>query len=137
MSINSAQFGVGDTSYKMAGELAGLTALVDAFYDNMASLPEAEKIRGMHPSDLSLSRQKLVYFLSGWLGGPKLFAEHFGTIHIPTAHRHLAVGEKERDAWMLCMEKAVDVQAYDDAFKTYLIEQLRIPAERIRQACNA
>lgn len=134
---NQKKFGVGDSSYLMAGELAGLSQLVDSFYDHMDRLSEAKIIRAMHPSDLSLSRKKLVYFLSGWLGGPKLYAEHFGPIHIPTAHRNLDVGEQERDAWMHCMQKAVDEQPYDSAFKVYLIEQLNIPAERIRQACNA
>jgi hemoglobin len=32
----------------MAGELAGITQLVNAFYDNMDALKEAENIRSMH-----------------------------------------------------------------------------------------
>lgn len=130
-------FGTGDSSYLMAGELAGLTQLVDSFYEHMNRRPEAKSIRAMHPANLSLSREKLVCFLSGWLGGPKLYAERFGSIHIPTAHRHLDVGVEERDAWISCMQKAVDEQPYERAFKEYLMGQLNIPAERIRQACNA
>ena len=38
---------------------------------------------------------------------------------------------------MLCMQKAVDEQPYEESFKVYLIEQLRVPAERILSACNA
>jgi len=37
---------------------------------------------------------------------------------------------------MLCMKKAVDEQPYEESFKVYLIEQLRVPAERIFSACN-
>ena len=136
MNVDESKFGVGDYSYQMAGEISGLTKLVNLFYDNMESLPEAQVIRSMHPSDLSSARQKLAYFLSGWLGGPKLYSENYGPINIPGAHRHLSVGVEERDAWMLCMAKAVELQPYDEAFKKYLIAQLSVPAERIRVACS-
>lgn len=129
-------YGSGDASYQAAGELPGLLKLVDTFYGYMETLPEAKAILAMHPADLVLSRKKLAYFLSGWLGGPKLYAEHFGAIGIPSAHRHLAIGYVERDAWMLCMSKAVAEQPYTKAFKLYLLEQLRMPAEVIRQACE-
>ena len=137
MSTKSCEYGVGDNSYKMAGELAGLTKLVDDFYDIMNVIPESKNIRGMHPSDLAESRNKLVYFLSGWLGGPKLYSENFGKISIPFAHRHLSVGVEESEAWILCMQKAVENQPYEEPFKIYLIEQLRVPAERIRVACSS
>jgi hemoglobin len=102
----------------------------------METLPEAKVIRSMHREDLTLSRKKLAYFLSGWLGGPKLYPENFGSISIPSAHKHLPIGAEESDAWMLCMQKAVEKQPYEEPFKLYLIEQLRIPAERIRVACG-
>lgn len=136
MNSKSCEYGVADSSYKAAGELAGLTKLVDSFYDFMESLPEAKKIRAMHKSDLSESRKKLAYFLSGWLGGPKLYSENFGRITIPSAHKHLPIGLDESEAWILCMQKAVAEQHYEESFKQYLIEQLRVPAERIRVACS-
>lgn len=136
MSSETIEYGIGDGSYRAAGELAGLTKLVDSFYDYMEELPEAKVIRAMHKDDLTDSRKKLAYFLSGWLGGPRLYSEHFGSISIPSAHRHLTVGYAERDAWMLCMEKAVEQQAYESSFKAYLIQQLKVPAERIRVACE-
>ena len=130
-------YGVGDSSYKAAGELAGLTRLVDAFYDFMDSLPEVGKIREMHPVDLTESRKKLVYFLSGWLGGPRIYAQTFGQMSIPQAHQHLPLTQIESDMWILCMQKAVDEQPYAQSFKVYLIRQLRVPAQRIRAVCEA
>lgn len=125
-----------DGSYLAAGELPGLIKLVDAFYDFMDTLPEAQAIRAMHKKDLTESRQKLAYFLSGWLGGPRLYAEHFGGINIPAAHRHFPVSYEERDAWLLCMQRAVELQPYEESFKEYLMQQLSVPAERIRMACE-
>ena len=135
MSTIENQYGTSDTSYKAAGELEGLTKLVDDFYDQMSTLTEAKHIREMHPNDLSLSRKKLVYFLSGWLGGPSLYAQHFGGISIPRSHQHLVIGDTEGDAWLLCMEKALEKQPYQEDFKTYLIEQLKFPTERIKDVC--
>ncbi|MDD9893401.1 MAG: group II truncated hemoglobin [Gammaproteobacteria bacterium] len=126
-------YGTDDASYQAAGALEGVTALVDAFYEQMDKLPEAAKIRAMHPQDLSESRRKLTYFLSGWLGGPRLYAEHYGGIRIPIFHKPFPIGDAERDAWLRCMELAIDEQPYATDFKTYLLTQLRVPAERIRQ----
>jgi len=125
-------FGVGDASFRAAGGLEGLTRLVDAFYAYMEVLPEAARIRAMHPDDLVISRRKLTTFLSGWLGGPKLYAQEFGPISIPRAHAHFAIDESERDAWMACMRKAVADQPWDPAFQAYFLSAIAVPAERVR-----
>jgi len=127
------QYGVEDASYQAAGKLEGITQLVDCFYDYMNQLPEAKIIRKMHPKDLTTSRDKLTCFLSGWLGGPRLFSKKYGTISIPKVHQHLSVASKERDAWLLCMKKAAKDQPYEESFKKYLLKQLFVPAEKIRQ----
>ena len=86
----------------------------------------------MHPADLTQSRDKLARFLCGWLGGPKLYHEKYGPIRIPSAHAHLHIGTKQRDAWLSCMQQALEQQPYAASFKAYLIAQLAIPAERCR-----
>jgi hemoglobin len=133
MNTSPKQYGQADATYQAAGELEGITKLVDFFYDFMDTLPEALTIRAMHPDDLTLSRQKLAYFLSGWMGGPRLYAEHFGSIGIPRVHMHLTIESEERDAWMLCMDKALGKMNYPETLKAYLMEQLFRPAEMIRQ----
>lgn len=133
MSQNVQEDGLRTTPYQEAGELAGITRLVDEFYINMDTLPEAETIRNMHPEDLAESRKKLTYFLCGWLGGPRLFQEHYGPISIPGAHKRFPIGYEERDAWLLCMQRAIASQPYSAQFKDYLLAALSIPAERVRQ----
>ena len=125
-------YGEGDASYQAAGEYEGLTKLAERFYFYMDTLPEAKVIRDMHRDDLTESIEKLARFLSGWLGGPKLYREKYGSIAIPRAHSHLPIGTAERDAWLLCMEKALEEQPYADDFKRYMLEQLFVPAERSR-----
>ena len=126
------RYGDGDTSFQAAGGYEGLVKLCDAFYQAMDTLPEAARIRAMHPDDLTESSDKLARFLSGWLGGPKLFREKYGPIRIPAAHSHLDIGVAERDAWLRCMEVALSDQPYADCFKKYMLEQLFVPAERSR-----
>lgn len=136
MQLNKENYGVADASYQAAGSLAGLTKLVQDFYDNMDALPEAQKIRKMHGKDLEPVRKKLIYFLSGWLGGPRLYSEHYGSISIPQVHQRFRIGAEERDAWIMCMKLSIDKQPYEESFKEYLLAQLRIPAERVKQVCS-
>ncbi len=128
----SAQYGTKDASYQAAGEFEGLIKLVDDFYHFMATLPEAKHILEMHNPDLTVSKDKLARFLSAWTGGPRLYKEKYGAISIPSAHSHLSIGGKERDTWLMCMEKALERQPYEQAFKEYLLKQLSVPAERCR-----
>lgn len=125
-------YGEEDNSFHAAGGFDGIKQLVDAFYDAMEALPQARTIREMHSPDLNESRDKLTRFLTGWLGGPKLFSEKYGPIRIPVAHRHLNIGPAERDAWLACMQIAVDAQPYPQSFREYLMTQLYVPAERSR-----
>ena len=137
MSAKPIKYGNADGSYIAAGQLEGITKLVDSFYDYMNKLPDAQKIRAMHPADLTVSRDKLTCFLSGWLGGPRLFSDKYGSISLPMVHKHLTVESKERDAWLLCMREAANDQPYHDSFKRYLLEQLFVPAERVRQVSQS
>ncbi len=126
-------YGFEDATYQAVGGLDGLIKLVDDFYAAMETLPEAAKVRAMHTEDLTMSRDKLVCFLSGWMGGPSIYAEKYGPVVIPLAHKHIVIDEEDRDVWLLCMQTALDKQGYPQALKRYLMEQLYVPAERIRQ----
>ena len=78
------------------------------FYDLVEQLPEAKKIRDMHPTDLVESRDKLSHFLCGWLVGPKLYREKYGPIKLSSAHAHLNIGSRQRAAWRSCMQQALE-----------------------------
>lgn len=130
-------YGEEDASFQAAGGQQGLVELVDRFYEVMDELPSAARIRAMHPKDLTVSRDKLVLFLCGWLGGPRLYQAKYGEIFIPRAHAHLEVGEEGRDSWLECMALALEKVDYEPAFKSYLLKELRVPAERIRMVAES
>ena len=96
-----------DTTYDGIGGDAAVRRLVDRFYDHMDVLPEAATIRAMHPPDLGESRDKLYWFLSGWLGGPQMYVERKGHPRLRARHLPFVVDTAARDAWMACMALAL------------------------------
>ena len=57
------------TPFERLGGEAGVRQLVDRFYDLMDLEPVYAGIRALHPSELDGSRDKLFWFLCGWLAG--------------------------------------------------------------------
>ena len=98
------------TPYQILGD-EGVRALVDDFYDRMDTLPEARRIREMHDVDLSEIRERLYIFIRGWMGGPAEYAARYGSANIPSLHAPFDIGVEEREAWLLCMEQALDQSA--------------------------
>ena len=127
-----ASYREGDTQFRIAGGEAGCMKLANDFYDIMQKLPEARRILHMHPTDLTVSREKLGRFLCGYLNGPDLYEEKYGPIHLAPAHAHLAIGTAEKEAWLLCMKEALEKQAYASEFRDFLMMRFAVPAENIR-----
>ncbi len=130
-------YGIGDASYRAAGGSDGIRRVVERFYEHMDTLPDARELRAMHAADLSDVREKLVVFLIAWLGGPNEYRTRFGPISIPGSHARFPIDEAQRDSWLLCMARAVDEQPWADGFKTYFMQAISIPAERVRAASES
>lgn len=118
--------------YERLGGKQAVRALVDDFYDLMGFLPQARQIRNLHPEDLSHSRDKLFKFLCGWLGGPQLYIEEYGHPRLRARHLSFSIGEAERDAWMLCMKKAMEKREMDDLQRSHLLQSLWKTADHMR-----
>jgi hemoglobin len=104
---------------RIGGESA-IARLTDAFYRAMDSLPQAEAIRRLHPADLSASRDKLFAYLVGWMGGPPLYVEKRGHPRLRQRHLPFPIGETERDAWLQCMDVALEQVVEDPALRLEL-----------------
>jgi len=96
------------TPYELLGGEAAVRELVDRFYDLMNLEEEFAGIRKLHPPTLGDSRDKLFWFLSGWLGGPPIYAERIGHPMLRARHQPFAIGVAERDQWLKCMSRAMD-----------------------------
>ena len=117
------------TPYQILGE-DGIRQLTDTFYDIMDSLPEFAGLRAMHAKDLTVMKEKLADYLIGWMGGPPLYADKYGTVCMTTPHEPYHIGPAERDQWLLCMDKALE----QTGASKELVEMLKIPLFRIADA---
>lgn len=115
--------------FEALGGEDGVVALVDRFYELMDTLPEAATIRAMHKEDLALIRDKLATFLIGWMGGPQRYNEKFGRVIIPLAHRPFDIGPAERDAWLLCMQRALEDRDVDPTWIELIMQPMRQMAD--------
>lgn len=137
MKQTISNYGDGSATYEAVGGLDGLQKLVTAFYRIMQESPDYRDIRDMHPKNLDLSIDKLVSFLSGWMGGEALYLKKYNGGGMPKVHMHLDIGESERDMWLSCMYKAISEQNYPESLISYLMTQLAFPAERIHQVSQS
>ena len=101
------------TPYESLGGESAVRALVDRFYDLMDLEPAYAGIRKLHPPTLDDSRDKLFWFLSGWLGGPPLFAQKKGHPMLRARHLPYAIGVDERDQWLKCMSQAMEEEGVE------------------------
>jgi hemoglobin len=103
------------TPYELVGGERGVRALVDRFYDLMDLEPAYAGIRALHPTVLDDSRDKLHWFLCGWLGGPPMYVQRFGHPRLRARHLPYPIGIAERDQWLACMQQAMREQGLDVA----------------------
>jgi hemoglobin len=96
-----------NTHFLQIGGEAKVRELVDRFYDLMQLEPAYAGIRALHAPDLSHAREKLFWFLCGWLGGPQHYVDRFGHPRLRQRHLPFSIGESERDQWMGCMRQAM------------------------------
>jgi hemoglobin len=93
--------------FESIGGEPGVRALVERFYDLMELEPGYAVLRGVHAPDLASARDKLFWFLCGWLGGPQHFVERFGHPRLRARHMPFKIGIQERDQWLACMDQAM------------------------------
>jgi len=111
------------TPFDLLGGEPAVRALVDRFYDLMDLEPAYAALRAVHGSTLDDARDKLFWFLCGWLGGPQHYVERFGHPRLRARHLPFPIGIRERDQWLACMSQAMREREVDPVL-----------AERLAQA---
>jgi hemoglobin len=121
-----------ESLYEQIGGEVSVRKFVNLFYDFMDTLPEAGRIRSMHAVDLSESRMKLFEYYSGWFGGPPLFVDKYGHPRLRARHNHVSIGVEDRDAWQLCLYKALAEMNFSPALESALLEKIKPMADHMR-----
>lgn len=118
--------------FELVGGAVPLRELVDRFYDLMDLEPEFAVLRALHPATLDGSRDKLYWYLSGWMGGPDLFIERFGHPRLRARHLPYSIGIEERDQWLRCMAWAMQDLQLEQALQQRLMESFYQTADWMR-----
>ncbi|MEY4471011.1 MAG: Group 2 hemoglobin YjbI [Pseudomonadota bacterium] len=126
---NKAPF---DTPFAWMGGEPQVRALVDRFYDLMDLEPGYQALRDAHGSTLQDARDKLFWFLCGWLGGPEHYTERFGHPRLRMRHMPFSIGALERDQWLACMDQAMQETQVDSVLRERLNESFFKTADWMR-----
>ena len=119
-------------AFVAVGGADAVRTLVYRFYDLMDLEPTYAGLRALHPSTLDGSRDKLYWFLSGWLGGPDLYQQRFGHPRLRARHLPYAIGMAERDQWMACMGQAMQECGLESALQERLTAAFANTADWMR-----
>jgi hemoglobin len=108
------------TAFALMGGETAMRALVERFYDLMDLEPMYAELRAAHGPDLTSAREKLNWFLCGWMGGPRHYVERFGHPRLRMRHMPFKIGILERDQWLACMDQAMTELGVDEGLRARL-----------------
>ncbi len=120
------------TPFEWIGGEAQVRALVDRFYDLMDLEPGYAELRAAHGSTLAEARDKLFWFLCGWMGGPDHYVSRFGHPRLRMRHMPFSIGIQERDQWVACMDQAMGETGVDAELRARLKQSFFQTADWMR-----
>ena len=93
---------------ELGGEDA-LRALVERFYDLVETDPRGENLKLLHLRGHGVAHSRLEQFdfLSGFLGGPRYYAERHGHMDVRQIHAHVPISQEVAETWLELMEQAL------------------------------
>jgi hemoglobin len=115
------------TPYEALGENV-LSLLVDTFYEKVSVHPE---LAPLFPDDLTETARKQKQFLTQFLGGPALYTEEHGHPMLRARHMPFTITPKHAQAWLSCMESAMDDVGVEGLIREYMMERLTMTAHHM------
>jgi hemoglobin len=120
------------STYDRLGGEEVLYLLTVKFYEIMNSQDSFKVLRNLHGNNLEIARERLFWFLSGWLGGPALYHEKVGQPMLRARHLPFKIGIFERNQWLLCMHQAMCEIGIEEQLKDELIQSFFKTADWMR-----
>ncbi|MBW8470989.1 MAG: group II truncated hemoglobin [Thiobacillus sp.] len=122
--------------FEAIGGQAAVDRLVNAFYAQMDSRPDAIGIRAMHEPDLGHTKAVLRLYLAEWLGGTKDYTAQRGHPRLRMRHATFPIGMPERDAWLACMDAAMQQTGVPEDLHRVLMAAFFKTADFMRNTPN-
>lgn len=109
--------------YELLGGTEAVNALAELFYDIMSDQEPA--LAKLHPCDpdgkvAREPRDRFALFLVGWLGGPDDYVARHGHPRLRMRHNRVPVNLAMRDAWLRCMQAAMDRRGITGEVRAFL-----------------
>jgi hemoglobin len=114
--------------YEAIGGFETIERLVQAFYKRVGSHP---KLIPIFPEDLSETARKQSLFLTQFFGGPSLYTEERGHPMMRRRHLPFEITPSRRDAWLECMEAALEEARIEEPYRTAIFERLTMTANHM------
>lgn len=115
------------TPYERIGE-ATLNKLVDTFYNHVGQHPDLAPI---FPEDLTETARKQKQFLTQFLGGPSLYSNEHGHPMLRARHLPFQITEKRAQAWLACMDQAMEEVDLDSELREGIFSRLVLTAKHM------
>ena len=117
--------------FDILGE-AGVKKLAAAFYAVMDECTDVAEVRAMHAGNMDEITRKLAAYLTGWMGGPPVYLALNGSVCLTDAHARYHIGPRQRDQWLMCMDRALERINASDELKAMLKEPMFRVADAVR-----
>jgi hemoglobin len=111
--------------YEALGGETVLSELVDTFYSYVAKHPD---LAPLFPNDLTETARKQKQFLTQFLGGPTYYTEEHGHPMLRARHMPFTITNTQADAWLACMNQAMDDLEITGLIREYIMERLTMTA---------
>lgn len=122
--------------FDLIGGEPKVRALVDRFYDLMDLEPDLRELRAAHGPSLDNARDRLFWFLCGWMGGPDHYVNQFGHPRLRARHLPFSIGSVERDQWVACMGRAMQDIGVEAALADRLLASFFNTADWMRNRAD-
>lgn len=121
--------------------LVASTELARRFYDHMdAHEPALVRLHRTDASGTAVSetvRERFTAFLVEWLGGPDDYSRANGHPRLRMRHARVDIDSAMRDAWLRCMNAALDHPSVGEDVRGYLRRRFAEVADFLRNKSDA
>jgi hemoglobin len=138
----TAPLGPGNTPFDVIGHDAAV-ALAHRFYDHMdehePALVAVHRNEGANEGKRKVSpevRERFAMFLVEWLGGPQIYSSAHGHPRLRMRHAHVPIGVELRDAWLRCMNAALEHPSIHDDVRVFLARRFAEVADFLRNRAD-
>ncbi len=111
--------------YEQMGGADTMKALVEAFYPKVVEHP---LLAPLFPENILPVMKKQEMFLTQYFGGPQLYTIQMGHPRMRARHLPFAITPKRAEAWIGCMQQAMEEVIEDELLRQQMMERLAMTA---------